>query len=254
MNAIDIEDLTIHYERRSILWDLSFSLPSGILCGIAGPNGAGKSTLLKAAAGLVKPQSGRILFFGENFEKMRRKIAYIPQRESIDWDFPITASDVVLMGRYNRFGLWGRPRKADCDAAECALDQLGLADAAGRQISQLSGGQQQRLFIARALVQQPDIFLMDEPFNGIDLATEKSIIDLLRRLKSDGKTILIVFHDLPNADKYFDYLLLLNRRLIACGPVDQVLTEEKLMLTFGKRQCLFDEVASLTAKTHMGIE
>jgi manganese/zinc/iron transport system ATP- binding protein len=254
MNSIEIESLTIHYERRSILWDLSFSLPTGILCGIAGPNGAGKSTLLKAAVGLIRPQSGRILFFGQPFEQVRKKIAYIPQRESIDWDFPITAFDVVLMGRYNRFGFWGRPRKADRDAAQCALEQLGLAEVAERQISQLSGGQQQRLFIARALVQQPDIFLMDEPFSGIDLATEKSIIDLLRILKSNGKTILIVFHDLPNAENYFDYLLLLNRRLIACGPIDQVFTEERLAQTFGKRQCLFDEATSLSAKTHLGIQ
>jgi manganese/zinc/iron transport system ATP- binding protein len=254
MNSIEVEGLTVHYDKRSILWDLSFSLPTGIICGVAGPNGAGKSTLLKAAVGLVKPQAGRITFQGQPLNKMRQQIAYIPQRESIDWDFPITASDVVLMGRYNRFGFWGRPRKADQDAAACALEQLGMSAFADRQISQLSGGQQQRLFIARALVQQPDIFLMDEPFNGVDLATEKSIIEILWRLKNEGKTILIVFHDLLNAEKYFDHLLLINRRLIACGPIDQIFNSKNLAQTFGKRQCLFEDATSLSAKTRFGMK
>ncbi len=252
MNSIEIEGLTVHYEKRPVLWDLSFSLPTGIVCGIAGPNGAGKSTLLKTAMGLVKPLSGRISFLGQPLSKMRKRIAYIPQRESIDWDFPITASDVVLMGRYNRFGLLGRPRMADREAAARALDQLGMSALADRQISQLSGGQQQRLFIARALVQEPDILLMDEPFSGVDLATEKSIIELLHRLKKEGKTILIVFHDLLNAEQYFDYLLLLNRRLIACGPLDQTFNQDYLTRTFGKNQCLFDEATALSAKTRIG--
>lgn len=253
MNAIEVEGLTVHYEKRSILWDLSFSLPLGTICGVAGPNGAGKSTLLKAAVGLVKPQAGRISFMDQPIEKMRKRIAYIPQRESIDWDFPITASDVVLMGRYNRFGILSRPRKADQDAAACALEQLGMSAFADRQISHLSGGQQQRLFIARALVQQPDIFLMDEPFNGVDLATEISIVELLQRLKSDGKTVLIVSHDLLNAEKYFDHLLLMNRRLIACGPINQIFNADNLAQTFGKRQCLLDDAIALSAKTRFGM-
>ena len=154
MNSIEVEGLTIHYEKRSVLWDLSFSLPAGIICGIAGPNGAGKSTLLRAAIGLIRPQAGRIAILGRPIDEMRRQIAYIPQRESIDWDFPITAFDVVLMGRYNRFGFFGRPRKADRDAAALALEQMGMSGFADRQINQLSGGQQQRLFIARAVTSQ----------------------------------------------------------------------------------------------------
>ncbi|MBF8262727.1 MAG: ytgB [Parachlamydiales bacterium] len=254
MNAIEIEGLTINYDQTSVLWDLSFSLPHGIICGIAGPNGAGKSTLLKAAVGLVKPQSGRIALLGQPLRKMRQRIAYIPQRESIDWDFPITASDVVLMGRYHQFGFWGRPRPADRAAAACALEQLGMSAFADRQISQLSGGQQQRLFIARALVQEPDLFLMDEPFRGVDLATEKSIIELLRRLKNEGKTILIVFHDLHMAQSYFDYLLLLNRRLIACGPIEATLNSQNISRAFGKSQSLFEEATALSAKTRLGMK
>ena len=252
MNSIEIEELTVHYEKTPVLWDVSLTLPTGIVCGIAGPNGAGKSTLLKALMGLVQPLSGRINFLGQPLSKMRKRIAYIPQRESIDWNFPITASDVVLMGRYNRFGILGRPRRADREAAKRAIEQLGMSAFSDRQISQLSGGQQQRLFIARALVQEPDILLMDEPFNGVDLATEKSIIELLHRLKKDGKTILIIFHDLMTAEQYFDYLLLINRRLIACGPLNQTFTKDNLMRTFGKNQCLFEEATALSAKTRIG--
>ena len=251
-DAIEIENLTVNYDKTAVLWDLSLSLPRGVLCGIAGPNGAGKSTLLKAAMGLVKPLSGRIAFHGQPLAKMRKKIAYVPQRESVDWDFPITVSDVVLMGRYNRLGPFGRPRKADRDAAELALQKLGMKEMAHRQISQLSGGQQQRLFIARALVQDPDILLMDEPFAGIDLTTEKAIIDLLRVLRDEGKTVLIVFHDLPCAKEYFDWLILLNRRLIACGPIGETFTREHLMKAFGKEQPLFDEASALSAQARGG--
>lgn len=254
MNAIEVENLTIHYDQTPVLWDLSFTLPKGIICGVAGPNGAGKSTLLKAAVGLVKPRSGRIALLGEPLGKMRKRIAYIPQRESIDWDFPIIASDVVLMGRYHRFGFWSRPRPADRAAALRALDQLGMNACAGRQIGQLSGGQQQRLFIARALVQEPDILLMDEPFRGVDLATEKSIIELLRNLRNEGKTVMIVFHDLLNAESYFDYLLLLNRRLIACGPVSETFNSQFLRRAFGNGQCLFEEATALSAKTRLGMK
>ena len=251
MNALEIENLSVNYDKAPGLWDLSLRLPSGILCGIAGPNGAGKSTLLKALMGLVKPISGKVSFFGKPFAK--EKIAYVPQREGIDWDFPITAFDVVLMGRYPRFGLFGRPRQADRDAATRALEQVGMVDFADRQISQLSGGQQQRLFIARALVQEPDIYLMDEPFAGIDLATEEVILNLLRREKARGKTVLIVFHDLHVARQTFDWLILLNRRLIAYGPIDEVLKKEHLLLAFGKGCSLFEDAAALSKKTATGL-
>ena len=194
------------------------------------------------------------LFRTSRLKNAQERIAYIPQRESVDWDFPITAEDVVLMGRYNRFGFFGRPRIADRDAAARALDQLGMTPYADRQISQLSGGQQQRLFVARALTQEPDIFLMDEPFSGIDLATEHSIIEILMELKKSGKTILIVFHDLSNAEKYFDYLLLLNRRLIACGPIAETLKSDCLSRTFGTGPAIFEEATRLSVKTQIGDE
>lgn len=242
--AVEAEELNINYGKTSILWDLSFQIPKGVLMGIIGPNGAGKSTLLKAALGLLKPLSGKISLSGQ--------VAYVPQRESVDWDFPITAEEVVLMGRYGRLGLFGRLRKADREAAAAALEQVGMSAYAQRQIGQLSGGQQQRLFIARALVQNADIFLLDEPFAGVDLATEKAIMVLLRKQIELGKTILIVHHDLPSVEEYFDWALLLNTRLLGCGPVKKVFTKENLARTFGKSQLLFDEAADLSAKSISG--
>jgi manganese/zinc/iron transport system ATP- binding protein len=254
MNAVEVENLTVHYDKNPVIWDISFSLPQGALCGIAGPNGAGKSTLLKAMMGLVQPLSGRVRFFQHSFKKMRKQIAYVPQRESIDWDFPIVASDVVLMGRTNRFGWLGRPRAADREAAAQALRQLGMEEFAHRQIGQLSGGQQQRLFLARALVQEPDILILDEPFRGVDLLTEELIIDLLRGFAARRKTILMVFHDLTNAKRIFDWLILVNRRLIAAGPLTETLTQENLAKTFGKGHALFEEATLLSAKTLSGLE
>ena len=246
------EELNVNYEKTPVLWDLSFSIPKGLLVGIIGPNGAGKSTLLKAALGLVKPTSGKIEFFGSPLESVRQRIAYVPQRESVDWDFPITALQVVLMGRYGRLGWFGRPRKADREAARKALELVGMGDYAERQISQLSGGQQQRLFLARAFVQNPDIFLMDEPFAGVDLTTEKEIIELLKKQKELGKTIFIVHHDLPTVQTYFDWVILLNTRLIASGPTKEVFTGENLSRAFGKMPTLFDEAASLSVKKISG--
>lgn len=244
-HAVVAEELNINYGKTSILWDLSFQIPKGVIVGIIGPNGAGKSTLLKAALGLLKPLSGKVSLLGQ--------VAYVPQRESVDWDFPITAEEVVLMGRYGRLGLFGRPRKADREAVAAALEQVGMTAFADRQIGQLSGGQQQRLFIARALVQNADLFLLDEPFVGVDLATEKAIMALLRKQKEQGKTILIVHHDLPSVEEYFDWALLLNTRLLACGPVKEVFTRENLARTFGKSQLLFSEAANLSAKSNSGI-
>jgi manganese/zinc/iron transport system ATP- binding protein len=252
-HSIEAEELNINYGKTSVLWDLSFEIPQGLLVGIIGPNGAGKSTLLKAALGLLKPLSGKISLLGNSASAVRKRVAYVPQRESVDWDFPITAEEVVLMGRYGRLGLFGRPRKADREAAAAALEQVGMSSYAHRQISQLSGGQQQRLFIARALVQNADLFLLDEPFVGVDLATEKAIMALLRRQKEQGKTILIVHHDLPSVEEYFDWILLLNTRLLGCGPVREIVTRENLARAFGKSQLLFDEAADLSAKSISGI-
>lgn len=240
---IDVEDLTVHYGKNPILWDITFRIPKGVLAGILGPNGAGKSTLLKAILKIVKPLSGTIIFSG--------KVAYVPQRESIDWDFPITALEVVTMGRYGKLGLFGRLRKADKQAALSMLEYVGMAAYADRQISQLSGGQQQRLFIARALMQDADLLLLDEPFAGVDLATEKAIMDLLRKQRDSGKTILIVHHDLPTVEEYFDWALLLNKRLIACGPVKEVFHREHLRSMF-RGQTLFDEAAVLSAEKYDG--
>lgn len=251
--AIEVEGLNVNYGKTPILWDLNFQVPRGLLVGIIGPNGAGKSTLLKTCLGLVKPLSGKITLLGALASEVRQKVAYVPQRESVDWDFPITAKEVVLMGRYGRLGLFGRIRRADHEAAEAALEVVGMAPYADRQISELSGGQQQRLFIARALVQNADLILLDEPFAGVDLATEKAIIEILKRQKQAGKTILIVHHDLPTVEEYFDWTLLLHTRLLACGPVKEVFHRENLLKIFGKNQSLFDEAAVLSAKTLSGI-
>lgn len=251
--SFETDSLNVNYGKTPILWDATFQVPQGVLAGIIGPNGAGKSTLLKAALGLVKPLSGKISLLGQPACNARKRVAYVPQRESIDWDFPITALEVVLMGRYGRLGLFGRPRRADREAASAALELVGMSAYASRQISQLSGGQQQRLFIARALVQNADIFFLDEPFAGVDLTTEKAIMGLLRRQKEAGKTIFIVHHDLPTVEEYFDWAILLNTRILACGPVKEIFTRENLARTFGKSQLLFDEAAALSAKSLSGI-
>lgn len=240
---IDVEGLTIHFGKTPILWDLTFHIPKKLLVGILGPNGAGKSTLLKSILGIIKPFSGTVSFSG--------KVAYVPQRESIDWDFPITALEVVMMGRYGKLGLFRRLRKADREAALSILDLVGMRPYADRQISQLSGGQQQRLFIARALLEDADLLLLDEPFAGVDLATEKAIMEILRKEKEKGKTILIVHHDLPTVEEYFDWSLLLNTRLIACGPTKEVFRREHLRSMF-RGQTLFDEAAVLSAEKYDG--
>lgn len=222
------------------------------MVGILGPNGAGKSSLLKSALGLIKPLSGKIEFFQEPICLSRQKIAYVPQRQSVDWDFPITSIQVVLMGRYGKLGPFGKPKRADWEAAEKALELVGMHHFRDRQISELSGGQQQRLFLARALVQNPDIFLLDEPFVGVDLTTEQEIVRLLKQQKEEGKTIFIVHHDLPSVEAYFDWVLLLNTRLIACGPVAEVFHAEHLAKAFGKTPTVFDEAVSLSVKKNRG--
>lgn len=243
--AIKAEALNVNFLKTSVLWDISFQIPKGTLVGLIGPNGAGKSTLLKVALGLLKPLSGTICLSGS--------VAYVPQRETVDWDFPITAEELVLMGRYGKLGLFGKLKRADRDAATAALEQVGLSGMGDRQISQFSGGQQQRLFIARALVQDPDLFLLDEPFVAVDLTTEKTIMAILRKQQRLGKTILIVHHDLPSVEEYFDWVLLLNHRLHACGSVKEVFHREMLGKVFGKNQALFGEAADFSARSISGI-
>lgn len=245
-DSMCVEDLHVHYGQKPVLWDVSFRAPRGVMVAIVGPNGAGKSTLLKAALGLIRPFSGKISLASAH-------IAYVPQREAIDWDFPITALEVVLMGRYGRLKFLGRLRKADRVAALEALECVGMGGFANRQIGELSGGQQQRLFIARSLIQEADLFFLDEPFTGIDLVTEQEIVSLLKKQKEQGKTIFAVHHDLPTVEKYFDWAVLLNTRLIAAGPVKEVFRQEHLAAAFSKNQALFDEAAALSSKHRQGM-
>lgn len=251
--AIDVNQLTVSYDKTSALWDLHFTIPEGQLVGIIGPNGAGKSTLLKALLGIVKPLSGKILFFGKSLRAMQHRIAYVPQKRSVDWEFPITALDVVLMGRYHHLKGLKWYRKADKMAANNILEKLGMGALASRQIGELSGGQQQRLFIARALMQEADILLLDEPFSGVDKVSEGIIVNSLKDLKSQGKTILVVHHELSTARHYFDSALLLNTSLIACGPIDTVLNPEMLGRAYGEKEGLFEEVWRLSKAKSAGM-
>ncbi|MCY8310087.1 metal ABC transporter ATP-binding protein [Bacillus vallismortis] len=233
MFPVELENVTVAYHKKPVLQDISLQVPEGKLIGIIGPNGAGKSTLIKTILGLVPRASGDISIYGKAYQNQRTRIGYVPQRGSVDWDFPTNALDVVLMGRYGRIGLLKRPKKADVELAQAALEKVGMLDYAKRQISQLSGGQQQRVFLARALCQDADIYFMDEPFAGVDAATERAIMTLLAELKEKGKTVLVVHHDLQTAEDYFDWILLLHLRKIAFGPAENVFTIENLQKTYG---------------------
>jgi manganese/zinc/iron transport system ATP- binding protein len=243
---LEINQLMVNYDKTTVLWDISLKIPPGVLVGIVGPNGAGKSTLIKAALGLVKPMAGKVEFFGQPLKRVRQSVAYIPQRESVDWDFPVTVRDLVVMGCYGRLGLFHRPCEADWAAADHCLNLVGMAGYAHRQISQLSGGQQQRVFLARALLQEADIYFMDEPFTGVDLATERVIVQLLQQLRAKGKTVFVVHHDLNTVESYFDWVILLNMRLIAYGPIKEFFTPDYLNATYGKNYALFDEALKLS--------
>lgn len=249
--ALEIHDLTVSFDKKPVLWNIDLELPQGSLVGIIGPNGAGKSTLIKSVMGLLPLSSGYAKIFDKDIEKVRQRISYVPQRESVDWDFPASVMDVVLMGRYSKLGLFKRPRKADKDVAMEALQKVGMEAFAQRQISQLSGGQQQRVFLARALAQQADIYFLDEPFAGVDAATEKAIIDLLRDMSSKGKTVIVVHHDLQSVSQYFTWVILLNTRLIAYGPTEQVFTQENLQETYGGKLTLLTEVADLMRRKEL---
>ncbi|MEQ8820263.1 MAG: ABC transporter ATP-binding protein [Sumerlaeia bacterium] len=235
--------MTVAYHRKPVLWDVDLDIHKGQLVGLIGPNGAGKSTLLKAAMGLVPRASGTVHVFGKPYEKNRQMVGYVPQRESVDWDFPVSALDVVCMGLYREVG-WFRPvgRKFK-DRAREALEKVGMGDFADRQISQLSGGQQQRVFLARALAQDAELYFMDEPFAGVDAATEKAIIQLLKELKANGRTVIVVHHDLQTVRQYFDSVILLNMRVVAHGPTKHVFTEENLKKTYGGRLTLLSEAS-----------
>jgi manganese/zinc/iron transport system ATP- binding protein len=252
--ALKVSHLTVNYDKTPVLWDISLSIPQGVVVGIVGPNGAGKSTFIKTALDLIKPISGKVEFFGLPLKQVRQQVAYVPQRESVDWDFPITVRDLVLMGRYGRLGLFNWPRPADRAAVDRYLDIVGMSAYADRQISQLSGGQQQRVFLARSLIQEADIYFMDEPFTGVDLATETVIVQLLHELKAKGKTVFVVHHDLSTVERYFDWGILLNMRLIACGEIKEVFNSQTLNSTYGKSYALFDEALRLSQQKSAGLK
>jgi len=240
---LEIHDLTVAYTKRPVLYGIDLEVPQGSIVGVVGPNGAGKSTLIKAIMGLLPVASGWIKVFGKPFKKAVTRVGYVPQRESVDWDFPVNAMDVVLMGRYGRLGPFKRPNKADKEIAMACLEKVKMLPYAQRQISNLSGGQQQRVFLARALAQESDLYLMDEPFVGVDAATESAIIEILRELQSQGKTLIVVHHDLTTAPDYFDRILLLNMRVVAYGKTKDVFTFENLQTAYGGRLSILSEVA-----------
>lgn len=238
---LSVYDLTVAYHRKPVIWDVAFDVPPGSLVGVVGPNGAGKSTLLKAIMNLIPIASGRVQIFGGSYTQNRYRVGYVPQRESVDWDFPVNALDVVTMGLYREIGWCFPVRKKHRERAMQALEKVGIPELAKRQISQLSGGQQQRTFLARALVQDAELYLMDEPFAAVDASTEKAIVAILRDMQQQGKTALVIHHDLQTVSEYFDYVILLNMRVVAHGPIAQVFHAENLQKTYGGRLTLLDE-------------
>ena len=238
---LDVDGITVGFDGKPVLRDLSFLVPHGAQVAVVGPNGAGKSTLFKALVGLLPLRSGRILIHGRPLGNHQDCVAYVPQREEVDWRFPVTVTDVVMMGRYGRQGWLRRPNAADRAAVTRALDAMGIAALAGRAIGELSGGQQQRAFLARALAQEPHILLMDEPFTGVDMATQESTLALLNRLRAQQVTVLISTHDLALAASRFEMVLLLNQRLIAFGPPAQVFTTQRLAEAFGGQVLMLPE-------------
>lgn len=246
--VLEVHDLTVSYQKKPALWDVDFMIPEGKLVGVIGPNGAGKSTLIKAMMELIPHDSGYTKLFGKDLDDVRHKVAYVPQRGSVDWDFPASVLDVVLMGRYGSRGVFKRTTAEDKKIALQCLEKVGMQQFINRQISQLSGGQQQRVFIARSLAQEADMYFMDEPFAGIDATTEKTIFELLLHMRSEGKTILIVHHDLQSAYEYFDWIILLNTQLVAAGPKEEIFVPEYLQKTYGGKLSLLMNVGHLLSE------
>lgn len=238
--AVLVRDLTVAYEEKPVLWDVDLDIPPASLTAIVGPNGAGKSTLIKTILDLVPAAAGTVRIFGEKYSLNRKAVGYVPQRGSVDWDFPTDALDVVTMGLYGKLGWVKRPGKAERQVALDCLEQVGMADFAKRQISQLSGGQQQRVFLARALAQDARLYFMDEPFAGVDATTEVAIVNILKKLRDGGKTVVVVHHDLDTVPTYFDRVALLNVRLVATGPVEEAFTPENLQKAYGGKIAFLD--------------
>ncbi len=246
---LEAHNLTVSYNGNPVLWNIDFTLPSGQLCGIIGPNGSGKTTLLKAIMGLIPPSAGFIKIYDQALENVRQRISYVPQRETVDWDFPASVYDVVLMGRYSTKKILKRLKPLDHKIALESLELVGLSAYKNRQIAQLSGGQQQRVFLARALAQQADLYLLDEPFTGVDAASEEAILGVLTSLRDQGKSIVVVHHDLQTAKNYFDWIVLLNTRLVASGPKDQIFKDQLLQEAYGGKLTLLSKVGELLKNT-----
>lgn len=242
---LEVHDLSVRYNNKTALWNIDFTLPSGVLSGVIGPNGAGKSTLIKAIMGLVPVHSGYVKLFGESLSKVKQRVAYVPQKEEVNWDFPITVQEVVEMGRFPYLGLLKKLTPQDKAIVSSAMERVGIAPLAKRQVSELSGGQQQRVFLARAIAQDADIYFMDEPFTGIDIATEHAIVALLKEMKEQGKTIIVVHHDLYSAYEYFDWVVLLNGYLVASAPTEQAFTPDLLQKTYGGKLTTLTKIAHI---------
>ncbi len=240
--VIEVDHLTVSYHAKPALLDVTISIERDQLVGVIGPNGAGKSTFIKAILGFIKPDVGSVKINGQSAQKAKGEVAYVPQRGAVDWDFPITVEEVALMGRYQRIPWYTSPSGTDRQAALEALEMVRMQDFAERQIGELSGGQQQRVFLARALAQGSDILLLDEPFAGVDAATERAILDVLERAKQAGKTLVVVHHDLSTAAEYFDRLILIKQRLYAYGPPRLVLREDLLSKVYEGRLRIFSDV------------
>lgn len=232
--ALDVKGLTVCYDRHIVLWNLSFQIPQGKLVAVVGPNGAGKSTLLKACFNLTPRLSGVVRLLGKDLRKVRKQLSYVPQRESVDWDFPITVEELVMMGRYAHMGWFAQASKEDKAAVDQALEQVGLKGFRKRQISQLSGGQQQRSFLARSLAQDAKCYFLDEPFSAVDVATERDLSQVMKRMANQGKSLFVVHHDLSTIEEYFDWVILINKELIAAGPVEEVFKSDILEKAYGR--------------------
>lgn len=244
---IKVEDLTVSYDLKPVLWDIDLKIPKGVLMAIIGPNGAGKSTLIKTMLGLLKPVSGEVIFNNQPYEKIQKQVSYVPQKGTVDWNFPVSVYDVVLMGRYGYAGWFKKITKKDKKIALESLEKVGMTPYKNRQISELSGGQQQRVFLARALAQEAEIYFMDEPFQGVDAKTEKAIVELLKDLKKQNKTVIVVHHDLETVPQYFDWVTLLNVKVVASGPINEVFTEENLSAAYS-----VNKIAAAREKKYVG--
>jgi len=245
---VEFHDVTVAYGRRPVLWNVDLAIAEPCLFGVIGPNGAGKSTLLKAALGLVPVVGGHVRFLGRPLAEVRGRVGYVPQRETVDWDFPVSVMDVVLMGTYGRLGWFRRPGRRERELAADCLDRVGLAPLAGRQIGRLSGGQQQRVFLARALAQEAEIYLLDEPMAGVDVRSQERIFGVLTGLREAGQLVVVVHHDLRTAAEWFDQVALIDMRLVAAGPTREVLTPENLEKTYAGRIEVLEQLGRAVAE------